>query len=193
MNVNIIVAKLKQFPIAVIAALLTIIFSVVIYLRLDTPTELEKIFSTRDNVLKTMENNAKQAIDLTEHLKKLESQSTIVNTFLMDKKAKAANYSSFYELEKASGVSIVKIDPEDNTPKSDGIERPTLTLFEPIIWQIDVVGSYQQILSFFYQLQTVKYFIRVNQFDIGPSTDTTKAGSIKASIRLEVLGITTRS
>lgn len=188
MKNSIITDKLKQYPIAVICVVLLVAFGAVIFLRGGVTADLSVLESDLNSRIRTIEENKKNSNNLGQDTEDLSIIVEKVNSLLFDRYERAINISFFYEFEDKADVVISDITqlPEPDPIYSDGGAR-TLSLHSTLVFNINLSGSFADILKFLHEVDRVEPIIRVADFQIARKGNDLGGASVDARLRLLVM------
>ena len=192
MNTDAILAKLKRYPVAVVCAVLTIIFIGVLYMRSSRIPALEEEMNQMEGEWKAIGENKSQAVDMNTHLEKLNAITEKIDGRLMSADSKAINYQYFYKLEKSSGIRIEDLNQRDSSNAAAKAGAAKLELFQPIVFTVKAEGTFKQILTFLYELQYGRHFTIIKDFScsgIEAEKEKDVQDLVNLAVNLEVLGV----
>lgn len=189
MDTQLILAKIKQFPIAVGAVAVALVFGVILFLRSSAVPEAETERDRLSSQVQTMSRNVQQSKDLPEHAEQITEYAENLQSRLMDASNRPTNFRYFYELAERSGVQIDQLNQREieikpNAPPED---RPNLKLFAPIQYTVVATGDFPSILSFLYEIRNGTYFTRTDAFSVAAGQDDLP-GILEVSLTMDVLG-----
>lgn len=187
MNISGITDKLKEYPIAVISAVLLLIFGGLIFLRGGIAEELSVKESDLNARIRTIEANVKNSNNIKQDTEDLNVIVDQINSSLFDRYERAINVSFFYEFEDKADVVISNIsqlpqpDPiyDDNGPR-------TLELHSTLVFNITLGGSFQSVLKFLHEIDRVDSLMRVADFQVSRSGEL-GGESVDARLRILVM------
>lgn len=188
MKISNITDILKQYPIAVICAVLLVAFGVVIFLRGGVTSDLSVKESDLNSRIRTIEENIKNANNLGQDTEDLLAIVEKMNSLLFDRYERAINISFFYEFEDKAGVVISDITqlPQEDPIYADGGARK-LSLHSTLVYNINLSGSFENVLKFLYEVERVDPLIRVADFQISREGNELGGASVDARLRLIVM------
>lgn len=191
MDIQAILAKIKQYPVAVGCAIGALVLLVVIWLRMPHLPNLEQLANDRDETSNTIARNLKEAVGIEEDSEELAEYVANIERRLMHPDRKAINYQFFYGLEENSGVRItglnqVGVVSSTGKPPPD---KPALTLYTPIQYSIAIAGTWDQCMEFLYLLETGNFFPRYEAFSVGETRGDDAEQLVSMSFTLEMLGV----
>ncbi|MGB0743342.1 MAG: hypothetical protein ACPGSB_02345 [Opitutales bacterium] len=178
--------KLKEYPIAVVCALLLIVFVALIFLRDGVVEELSIKESELNSRINKIEQNIKNSNNIEQDAEGLSVLVEKIDSLLFDRNERAVNINFFYDFEERTDVVISDISqfPQPDPLYNVGGARK-LNLHSTLVFNIAVRGSFSNILKFLYELDRVDSLIRVAGFEV--SRGGNAAGNADISARLRVL------
>ncbi len=181
-----ILSKITQYRFAVAAGSVALVLLVVLLMRAPKTGALEDVLQTRSDVARRMETNIRQGDDLAEHLRQLREQNILIDKRLMERSEVASNYNYFYQLEETVGVRVEAIQQRG---QAAGVSagRPSIDLYDLIGYSMTVRGSFSDLLTFVRELETGRYFIRLESINFNRAQGGSGA-ELSAQIELNVLG-----
>ncbi len=189
MNPQAIIAKLKQYPIAVGGFVFILIVGGGYFLRKSHVPELEGKREILEVKWEAMTANATESIDIAEHVEKINDYSKEIKTRLMVRESKAINQQYFYGLQEQTGISLTTLAQSDIPPPPRAPPgKPNLTLYAPIAYSVGISGTFYQVLDFLNRLEHGRYFTRIEGFSCntlgGNETD-----AVQISLKMDILGV----
>jgi hypothetical protein len=187
MNPQLILAKIKAYPLPVGLVVAAILMAAVAYFRGGSLDDDEAASADLDKQSKTMANNLIFGRDLEANLKQLDDAQKGLAATLIDPDNIIENQQYFFGFERIDGLHIV--DPTQETTDRDKDATMSMTSFK-----VQATGNWASIASFLYALQSGPHLMRVNSMAIekfhetGPNADTTPE-QISATLDLQLLGI----
>jgi hypothetical protein len=180
-----ILAVLKTFPLALGLVGAAVLMAAWTYFRQDTLDADRLNAQDLAQQVETMSDNLTYGKDLAESLTALQIEVKGLEAGLIDPDHVIENQEYFYSFEESSGVHI--LDPTQagtvrgKDPK--GMSTTTFTL--------SATGSWSQIVSFLYQLETGPRLLRVSKFQLGKSGESSSdsVNQLEADLQVEVLGL----
>lgn len=169
MNAQALLAKLKQYPMAVAGAVVALIFLALLYFTSGKVAELEGRYTDIETELDTILKNNENAVGLADDLVEANKLVEDIDGRLMIDGATADHYRYFLGLAESSGVSLS--DPVNGgylNPDEKGVSIETKE-FAQIDYSLIVKGEFPQILNFLYGLRTGKYFVRESRLQVTTS------------------------
>lgn len=165
MNTEQLLSKLKQYPIATIGGILAFVLAIVIYFTMGAPAGLKVKDAELEGHWNTMDANRTKAVNLSTELAKAKETVESVGTKLISIQNKTANYQYFYELEVASGATIINVFQED-APRAADPAKPSPTLYSLVVVRLELQGSLEQVATFFEKLYAGERVVRVDNYTI---------------------------
>ena len=176
MKFSIIIDKIKQYPVAVVSAVLIIVLAVVIFLRGDIATDLAVKESDLNSRIRTIEQNVKNANNIGQDTEDLAVIVEKIKSLLFDRYERAINISFFYEFEDKADVVISNISqlPQPDPIYAEGGTRK-------------LSGTFKNVLKFLYELNRADPLIRVADFQVSREGDGMGGKNVNARLRVLVL------
>lgn len=188
MNAQFIIAKLKQYPIAVGGVLVILLLAIGVFLRKSKVPELEGELVKIENQWGAISANNKESASLPEHVKEISAFGEEIQSRLIVREDKAINQQYFYGLEEKTGITLTLLSQSDTPPPPRPPPgKPTLTLYSPIEFSVGVAGNFQQVLEFLYRLEHGQYFSRIDGFSTN-SIGLDNEDQIQISLKMDMLG-----
>ena len=184
-----IIDKLKQYPVAVIGAVVLILCVGVMFLRDGLVAELSAREADLMTHVRTISENARNSKNIEQDVAALEGYVASINERLFRRDELSINTDFFYSFEDSlaieiSGVSqLTFVDPAlvKGGPKE-------LTQYSAISYNINVSGTFQEILGFLYEIHRSDSLMRVANLKVAMATGKTAApGALLAMLRIVVL------
>jgi hypothetical protein len=184
-----IVDKLKQYPVAVIGALVLILCVGVVFLRSGVVDELSAQEADLIARIRTINENVKNSKNLEQDVEVLMGHVASIDERLFSRSERSINTNFFYSFEDRLDIHISDVNQltaEDPALMKGGAKE--LSLYSGIIYDITVRGTFQEILGFLYEIQKVDTLMRVADFQVANDTDNEAVpGSLLAKLRVAVL------
>jgi hypothetical protein len=168
---NLIIDKLKEYPVAVISALVFIGCAVVVFMRGDLVAELSLRETELIAQIRTVNDNVIDSRNLEQDVESLQGYVAAIDERLFNRNERSINTNFFYSFEDK--LDIIIADVSQLT-----IEEPALikggpnelSLYSGIVYEIRVGGTFQEILSFMYEIQQVDALMRIANFEVQAAT-----------------------
>jgi hypothetical protein len=184
MNPQVILAKIKAYPLAVSLAVAAIIMAGLAYYQdgnLDDDLAAGKDLDQQSTV---MSDNLVFGRDLDTNLKQLKDAQKNLTDALIDPDNVIENQQYFYGFEHIDGLQI--IDPTQLHTDREKDATMSVTTFT-----LQATGSWSNITTFLYELQTGLHLVRISKFDLEkldrPGPDAAPE-QLDASLEVQVLG-----
>ncbi|MFU8847846.1 MAG: hypothetical protein ACNA77_03915 [Opitutales bacterium] len=188
MNSSAIIEKIKQYPVALACGVILALFVVIFFARSSVVSELTLQETELNSRLRAIEENIKNSKNLKEDKEKLDVMVDQITGLLFNRFERAININFFYGLEDDSGVVISNIA---QLPNPDGIYADKgareLKLYSTLVYNINMKGSFSNILQFLYELDRVDPIMRVADFYVTREEEGLGGASVDARLRLLVL------
>ena len=182
MSKELLLAKVKQYPLAVVSIGITLILILIIYTRSGRLPALETELEQLDTTWTVIQNNDLRAVDMQMHLDTINAANEEIDTRLMDPENKAINYQYIFQLEPKCGVRL------DNLQQNDPIVNNKGDYYTTINFDISASGTYRQILNFVYELQNGRYLTRIDGFNFN-AVGELEPNLVQIDIKMAVLGL----
>ena len=188
MNFSVIIDKLRQYPVAVICAVILLLLVFIVFLRSSVTSELSVQESDLNSRIRTISENIKNAKGLKQDTEKLDAMVEQIDLSLFNRYERAININFFYGLEDMAGVVISNIGQlsESDAIYAKGGARK-LELYSTLVYNINVSGSFSNILKFLYELDRVDPLIRVAEFNVSREGGVLGGANVDARLRVLVL------
>tara|TARA_B110000037_G_scaffold216236_1_gene274895 strand:+ start:54 stop:629 length:576 start_codon:yes stop_codon:yes gene_type:complete len=168
---NLIIDKLKEYPVAVISALVFIGCAVVVFMRGDLVAELSLRETELIAQIRTVNDNVIDSRNLEQDVESLQGYVAAIDERLFNRNERSININFFYSFEDK--LDIIIADVSQLT-----IEEPALikggpnelSLYSGIVYEIRVGGTFQEILGFMYEIQQVDALMRIANFEVQAAT-----------------------
>ena len=180
------IAFIKKNPIGVGCGVLSLALAVTIYYRADlipaAVTELNEKGALSDRYAA----NLKYGKDLPEQFQQFTEDNKTINSRLISASDILANQQYFYNLETVTGTKI------GQTPLTTAAQaRAAKTTFVPIGFNLNVTGTYPQLLDFLGRLENGLHFSRVLNARFSKASGAAGAGNpdlLTLTLTLDLLG-----
>lgn len=188
MNPSVIIEKIKQYPVAVVCGTIFLFFIVVSIIRGGLISELTLHEADLNSRLRTIEENIKNAKNLKEDTEAANAMVDQIKNLLFNRYERAININFFYGIEDDAGVVISNIAqlPDPDTIYADKGPRK-LVHYSTIVYNINVSGSFSNVLRFLYELDRVDPIIRVADCYVSREKEDFGGASVDARLRVLVL------
>lgn len=188
MDFSVITGKLKQYPVAVICGGLFMLFALVLLARGGVVPELTLQETELNARMNTISENIKNSKNLNEDTETLDLMVEQIDARLFSRYERAVNINFFYGLEDEAGVvitSITQLPQPDAIYDAKGVRK--LNLYSTLVYNINVSGSFSEVLKFLHELHRVDRIIRVADFYVAPENELLGSASVDARLRVLVL------
>lgn len=183
------IRSLKEYPVAILCIIVILVCSAAIVLRGGVALELSAKEADLTSRIRTIDQNVKNAKDIRKDLEELELLVEQIEARLFNRDQRAVNINFFYAMENRLNVRIANISQmptEDPLYAKGGVKE--LKLHSTISYNISLKGTFQDILTFMYELYRVDPMIRVGDFQIAKGgARGSDEGMLDARLRLIVL------
>ena len=186
---SLIIDKLRQYPVAVIGAVVLILCVGVGFLRSSVVAELSAQETELIARIQTINENVKNSNNLEQDVEVLEGHVASIDERLFNRNERSINTNFFYSFEDKLDILISDVNQltvEDPALVKGGPNE--LTLYSAITYDITVGGTFQEILGFLYEIQRVDSLMRVADFQVDIATGQGAARrALSAKLRVVVL------
>jgi len=186
---NVIIDKLRDYPIAVVGALVFIVCVAVVFVRRDVVPELSVQETELIARLRTINDNVIDSKDLEQDAESLLSYVASIDERLFNRNERSINTAFFYSYEDKLDIiisNVSQLTDEDPALIKDGPNE--LSLHSGIVYEIRVDGTFQEILEFMYEIQQADALMRIANFEVYASTAVGAApGTLSAKLHVVVL------
>ncbi len=143
----------------------------------------------RTRVLKNFRNGS----DIASNLDRIKLMQEEAQSRLFRAEDLAANQRYFYQIESATGISILNMHQAVKQLPAGKKNRKARALaarskYETIVYDISLFGDYEQILDFFRHVEGGRAFARIDGFALSRGKGGAGSSMINARVSVEVLG-----
>ena len=186
---NVIIDKLRDYPIAVVGALVFIVCVAVVFVRGDVVPELSVQETELIARLRTINDNVIDSKDLEQDAESLLSYVASIDERLFNRNERSINTAFFYSYEDKLDIIISNVSQlTDEDPALIKGGPNELSLHSGIVYEIRVDGTFQEILKFMYEIQQADALMRIANFEVYASTAVGAApGTLSAKLHVVVL------
>ncbi|MGE9296215.1 MAG: hypothetical protein ACQKBV_08030 [Puniceicoccales bacterium] len=184
MNTEELIAKLKQYPLAVGCGVIVLIAAVLIFLRGGRLEVLETEYEEKLAKSELMSSNVNNAVDLEAHVTQINELVASVDSRLVDAEARPENYRYFLRLAENSQVNLT----DQSTAKKAVAESSGNSVYTTVTFDLVVSGEYKNVLRFLYNIRTGRYISRIDGMTMRPS-QTAGAGDNVVTVDLKVVNL----
>ncbi len=186
---NVIIDKLRDYPIAVVGALVFIVCVAVVFVRGDVVPELSVQETELIARLRTINDNVIDSKDLEQDAESLLSYVASIDERLFNRNERSINTAFFYSYEDKLDIIISNVSQlTDEDPALIEGGPNELSLHSGIVYEIRVDGTFQEILEFMYEIQQADALMRIANFEVYASTAVGAApGTLSAKLHVVVL------
>lgn len=186
---NLIIDKLKEYPVAVISALVFIGCAVVVFMRGDLVAELSLRETELIAQIRTVNDNVIDSRNLEQDVESLQGYVAAIDERLFNRNERSINTAFFYSYEDKLDIIISNVSQlTDEDPALIKGGPNELSLHSGIVYEIRVDGTFQEILEFMYEIQQADALMRIANFEVYASTAVGAApGTLSAKLHVVVL------
>ena len=186
---NLIIDKLKDYPIAVIGALVFVGCVAVVFVRGDVVADLSAQETELIARIETINKNVIASNNLEQDVESLLGYAATIDERLFNRNERSINTAFFYSFENKLDIIISNVSQlTDEDPALIKGGPNELSLHSGIVYEIRVDGTFQQILEFMYEIQKAEALMRITNFEVYVSTAQGAApGTLSAKLHVVVL------
>ena len=190
MEVSDITNSAKNYPIAFIGGVVSILLIVYFYMSMNALPQYQQQALNLERELMILKSNSRDGIDLELDYEEFKDGFQQVKSRLIDRYQIANNNGFFYNLGQTHPVDIISVTQkpvinESAKPVAGNIW--TLKHFAVVPFDIEVVGLLTDILDFMYVLNQCDRFISVERLDIEIAPNR-EPGYMRIILGVNVLG-----
>jgi len=187
MNTEVIIAKIKQYPVAVGAIALTVVLLAALFIRKGGIPEMESRQEALEKEVNTIKFNEREAIKLDEDLEKLKELVSEIEAGTMNRSELTVNVAYFYSFEENNDLQIdsvnqIRESAEDSRSRG-ARQRDT---FEVIKFTVQVEGSYDHLVQFAHDVRNGEKIARIESVGISPTAQNPER--LRATFSINTLG-----
>jgi len=186
---NLIIDKLRDYPIAVIGALVFVGCVAVVFVRGDVVADLSVQETELIARIQTINKNVIASKNLEQDVESLLGYVATIDARLFNRNERSINTAFFYSFENKLDIIISNVSQlTDEDPALIKGGPNELSLHSGIVYEIRVDGTFQEILGFMYEIQKADALMRITNFEVYVSTAQGAApGTLSAKLRIVVL------
>ncbi len=190
MDTQKLIATLKQYPIAVICGVLSLVMLVAIFLRGAALDEVRTSYQEVSEAVTVIDSNKANASNLPQDDEKMKTLAENITSRLMkSKEAQNEHFLYFATLAVASDVNLM--NPAQREFYIAGVKNSSIhtTELSQLEYELEVAGEFNKVMDFMYRLTTGDYFIRLQQMNMNP--DLNEGGRmVVARMNVRCLAVT---
>lgn len=191
MDVQIILAKLKQYPIAVVSGILAIAFLAGMYFRGGAVPEMQAELDELTSQVNIIRRNTDNAVGLEADLERMRELVASVEDRLMVREQRAINVQYFYAFENEEDIiniiSVNQVAPNPAGPRGQAGGSP-LDNYDVIQFSAQAEGTFDEVLRLFHRLRNGEKIIRIRDFGLSPKGGGVTTEDLIVNFTLDVLG-----
>ncbi len=186
---NLIIDKLRDYPIAVIGALVFVGCVAVVFVRGDVVADLSVQETELIARIQTINKNVIASKNLEQDVESLLGYVATIDERLFNRNERSINTAFFYSFENKLDIIISNVSQlTDEDPALIEGGPNELSLHSGIVYEVRVDGTFQEILGFMYEIQKADALMRITNFEVYVSTAQGAApGTLSAKLRIVVL------
>lgn len=191
MNLSLISKNLRKYPVLFVCGLIIPLSLVLLYMRAPRIQFYEAEQIRLEKQWHDIQTNVERSNSLSSDIEQLNSGLEKIQSRLMKVEDVAANYETFYGLERQSGASVDRFSlgaPFDGSGLPIG--KTNMRHFSAVPCDVVMKGSIQQILSFMDLLDRQEFIVHMNLLNITRPTTVSGASegeNLNATMRCYVL------
>lgn len=188
MDPQLILAKIKQYPIAVGGGVLVLVMLVLLYFRGGNVPALDERYEALKAEISVISANRDNAAGLEDDVAAINTLLEEVESELLVRDQRAINVNFFYELEEAMPVRLISVNQLDPAPTGGRGPKPPNALdhYEVITFTLVAEGTFEEMLDFLYELRTGDKLLKVRDLVALPSGE---GGPDQLSVELTIQGL----
>lgn len=188
MNTELILTKIKEFPIAVAGVVVALIAGVIFFIRGGTVPELEAEMNRAQDTLRVVSQNRNQSIGLKQDVEKLRAFISEMEAQSFDSAERAANINYFYGFEADADIRIISIGQGGAiTPRTKGKAPFTeLKLHAVVPVEMEAMGTFKDLLTYAHRIRIGDKLARIHSLDFTAGSALETEMTLKATF--EILG-----
>lgn len=164
---NLIIERLRQYPVAVLGAVVLLIFAGITFLRGDVVNELSAKETELVARIRTINDNVKNSKNLEQDVESLQGYVAVIDERLFSRDERSINTNFFYSFEDKLDIlisDVSQLSTEDPALAKGGPNE--LSLYSAIVYEVTVSGTFQEIIGFMYEIQKVDTLMRIANFQV---------------------------
>ena len=186
---NLIIDKLRDYPIAVIGALVFVGCVSVVFVRGVVVAGLSVQETELIARIQTINKNVIASKNLEQDVESLLGYVATIDERLFNRNERSINTAFFYSFENKLDIIISNVSQlTDEDPALIEGGPNEVSLHSGIAYEVRVDGTFQEILGFMYEIQKADALMRITNFEVYVSTAQGAApGTLSAKLRIVVL------
>ena len=186
---NLIIDKLRDYPLAVVGALVFIGCVAVVFVRGDVVDDLLVQEAELIARIRTINDNVIDSNNLEQDVESLLGYVATIDARLFNRNERSINTAFFYSYEDKLDIIISNVSQlTDEDPALIEGGPNELSLHSGIVYEIRADGTFQQILEFMNEILKADALMRIANFEVYASTAQGAApGTLSAKLRIVVL------
>lgn len=178
-----IIARVKKQPVGFVCGVICLLCAGWLYYRSDEIDRLQTDLKTTSDKAAVIRSNVGFAKNLPEQVAELQVSTKELEARLVSAGKLAVNLQYFYKLEAENEVKL--LDVRQN-PVSKGAKSP----YVGIPYNVNVEGSYKQVMAFLQHLEKGRHFCRINTATFNKALGSAEGAppGMTMALSLELLG-----
>lgn len=187
MNAELLLEKLKTYPLAIICSVLGLACALGIYFRSSFANELSIQETDLSAKVRLIEENVKNAFNLKEQVEELSALTKQIDERLFYPQQKAININFFYKVQEQYGVDFSAMTEQSAAPiYSKGGPRE-LSLYSTMVYNLALTSSFGEVLELMHGLEESNPLIRIGSFRVADAGGEAKEDKVNAALNVIIL------
>lgn len=179
--------RCRQYPWATATLTLAMLLGIYVWLQTEPQRQKQTQLAELRTQWERMERNLRNATGLAQQLEEMQDLQQQLKNRLTRREEVALNQSYFYQLEQASGVSIMTLNQQPPFTGQPPRHLPQAADFDIIGFAMTVEGEFSEVLRFIDSVQQGVFPARVENVTLNRGRD--QAGrKVSANLQIFILG-----
>lgn len=187
MNADLILEKLKTYPLAILCAVLGLICFVVLYLRSGLVSDLSIRETELSAQLRVIEENVKNSANLQSHLDEVLSLAEAVDTRLFYPEQRAININFFYNIEKQYDITFSAMNLQGAAPIYSKGGTRELSLYSTMVYSLAMTAPFEKFVELMEGLEASDPLIRIGSFRLSHAGGEAELDSVNGALSVMIL------
>lgn len=176
MDTELLLEKLKTYPLAIICTVLGLACAVGLYLRADVVSEISIQEADLNATLRVIEENVKNAINLQEHLDEVLALTAEIDERIFYPEQRAININFFYNVEKEYAINFSAMTQQGSAAIYGAGGSRELSLYSTMVYNLAMSAPLEKVLELMHGLEESKPLIRIGTFRVSDAGGTEVRG-----------------
>lgn len=186
MDTQAILAKIKQYPLAVGFGVGCLILGVLIYLRSGENGKLQTELDTLKGRNTQIEANLREGTGMVEDLARLKEMVEAIEKRLVNREERVLNVQYFYNFDLEQ--ELINITSVNQLPPNEAAMRTgPLKIFETVDFNLVCTGTKQQLLQFLHEIRRGGKILKVTSISLDPEPGLPNESNIRLTLACSVL------